>query len=88
MSTKGITHADARQGDLLYAIDHPGLGNAHCLEDCRSDVDEVRVLPTISPLALNPWSHRTTMPWFCPPPCTALMHQVAGVEPAMAQPTA
>ena len=42
---EGIPHADARHGDLLDAIDHPGLRNAHGLEDGRRDVDEVRVLP-------------------------------------------
>src|SRR5688572_670890 len=42
----------------------------------------------ISPLVLMPAGQCTAMPALLPPPCAIVIAYVAGVEPAMAQPTA
>ena len=41
-----------------------------------------------SPLALMPLGQWTTIPALLPPPCAIVIAHVAGVAPAIAQPTA
>ena len=74
--------------DLLDAVDDLGLGNPHRIEDRRDDVDEMVVLPALLALGLDAFGPVHDHPGPVPPPWANVMPRVAGVPPAMAQPTA